>query len=267
MERIVPGLLIAGFWLLLLLFGSIQLFCFIIVPLVLVGANEYVKMADNRRMSLLVRWLLSGVLVLPVVGCCLWPGFTALMAGIVSSFLALTCYFLFCFKSISDSYDLFCRLVFGVIYIGLFSAYLVLIRYLPDGGSWLIIGSAITACSDSGAYFVGRAIGKRKLCPLISPNKTVEGAVGGIVAGTAGAVIFAILLLPSFNLLFLTGAAVLLTIAGIGGDLTESIIKRGTATKDSGRCLAGHGGVLDRVDSLLFVAPILYHFLIIPGIQ
>jgi phosphatidate cytidylyltransferase len=179
----------------------------------------------------------------------------------LASFFALTCYILYRYKDIADSYNLFCRFVFGALYIGVLGAHLVLLRFQPDGGSWLIIASAITACSDSGAYFVGKAMGKKKLCPNISPNKTVEGAVGGVLCGITGAVFFALLLLPTVNWLFLIGAAFFLAIVGIAGDLTESIIKRGTATKDSGHCLAGHGGVLDRVDSLLFVCPSLYYLL------
>ena len=157
-------------------------------------------------------------------------------------------------------------MVFGLFYIGVLGAHLVLLRFVPDGGSWLIIASAITACSDTGAYFVGKAMGKRKLCPNISPNKTIEGAVGGILCGLIGALAVAVLLLPSFNWFFLIAAAVFLGAVGIAGDLTESIIKRGTATKDSGSCLAGHGGILDRVDSLLFVCPVLYYLLVFPVI-
>lgn len=266
MKRIVPGLLIAGFWLLLLLIGSIQLFCFIIVLIVLMAANEYVKMADARNMTLPERWLLNVMLAAPVVVTCLSPETSALLFAILGSFLALTCYFLYRYKNIVDSYNLFCRLVFGELYVGVLGAHLVLLRFVPEGGSWLVIASAITACSDSGAYFIGRAIGKRKLCPNISPNKTVEGAVGGVLSGLLGAVLFAVLLLPTFNWFFLIGAAVFLAIVGIVGDLTESIIKRGTATKDSGSCLAGHGGILDRVDSLLFVCPVLYYLLVFPVI-
>ncbi len=262
MKRIVPGLLIAGFWLLLLLLGSIQLFCFIIVLIVLMATNEYVKMADPRNISLSERWMINIILALPVVVTCLSPNSRTLLPAILTSFLALTCYFLYRYKNIVDSYSLFCRLVFGVIYIGVLGAHLVLLRFIPDGGSWLIIASAITACSDTGAYFVGREIGKRKLCPNISPNKTVEGAVGGVLSGLLGAVIFAVLLLPKFDWFFLIVSAVFLGMVGIIGDLTESIIKRGTATKDSGSCLAGHGGILDRVDSLLFVCPILYYLLV-----
>ncbi len=262
MERIVPGLLIAGLWLLLLFKGSTQLFCLVIIPIVLVAANEYVKMADSRTTPLTERWLLNVFLVAPVIAACLSPKGSLLLPTLLGSFFALTCYFLYRYKNITDSYNLFCRLVFGEVYLGLLGAHVVLLRFLPDGGSWLIIASAITACSDTGAYFVGKAIGNRKLCPNISPNKTIEGAAGGVLCGLLGAVAFAVLLLPSFSWVFLIGAAIFLAGVGIVGDLTESIIKRGTDTKDSGSCLAGHGGILDRVDSLLFVCPILYYLLV-----
>ncbi len=267
MQRIVPGLLIAGLWFLLLLKGSILLYCFTIALIVLAAANEYVKMVDERKTPLIDRWLLNIILAAPVVFTCISPNAGVLLPAIIGSFLALICYFLYRYKDSTDSYNLFCRLVFGEVYIGVLGAHLVLLRFLPDGGSWLMIASAITACSDSGAYFVGKAIGSRKLCPNISPNKTVEGAIGGIVLGLAGAVLFALLFLPEVNLAFLIGAAILLTIVGIVGDLTESIIKRGTATKDSGHCLAGHGGILDRVDSLLLVCPMLYYLLIFPVLR
>ena len=145
-------------------------------------------------------------------------------------------------------------------------AHLILLRHLPDGGIWLIVVSAVTAFSDSGAYFVGRAFGKHKLCPSISPNKTVQGAVGGVGAGLLGAILFAFILLPVVNWPFLVLSAILLGGVGIAGDLTESIVKRGTGTKDSGTCLAGHGGILDRVDSLLFAAPVLYYLIIFSGV-
>jgi phosphatidate cytidylyltransferase len=264
MERIVPGILIAGFWLLLLLKGSIQLYCLVIVLIVLVAANEYVKMADVRTIPSFERWLLNIILSVPVVATSISPHIGVLALSVLAAFLGLTCYLLYRYKDTPDPYNLFCRLVFGEVYVGVLGAHIILLRFLPDGGSWLIIASAITACSDTGAYFVGKAMGKRKLCSNISPNKTIEGAVGGIFLGLLGAVIFALLLLSEINWLFLIGAAILLAVAGIAGDLTESIIKRGTATKDSGRCLAGHGGVLDRVDSLLFVCPILYYLLVWP---
>ena len=264
MNRIVPGVCIAGFWLFLLLKGSPQLFCLVIILIVLVAAGEYVKMADSRQTALPERWLIYFILAAPVMFTCLHPSTVSLLGALLCSFFALTGYIIFRYPHIVDSYNLFCRFGYGILYVGVLGAHLVLLRFLPDGGSWLIIASAITACSDTGAYFVGKSFGKRKLCPHISPNKTVEGAVGGILCGLLGAVFFAALLLPTVNWFFLIGASIFLAGAGIFGDLTESIIKRGTATKDSGSCLAGHGGVLDRVDSLLFVCPMLYYLLIIP---
>lgn len=264
MERIVPGLLIAGFWLLLLLFGSIQLFSIIVCLTVLVAADEYLQMADGRNLPLVERVTLDLVLSLPVIGICIAPGHAMLPGLCVISFGMLTAYFLYRYKTLDSVYNLFCRLIFGIVYIGLLGAHVCLIRVLPDGASWLIIASAITACSDSGAYFVGKRYGRHKLCPNISPNKTVEGAVGGIVSGLVAALIFGSLLLSDFNVAFLICTAIVLSIVGIAGDLTESIVKRGTYTKDSGSILGGHGGVLDRVDSLLFVAPVLYYILLFP---
>lgn len=264
-NRVVPGLLVAGLWLLLLAKGSPGLFCLIVALVVLGAADEYQRMADGRQSPLLDRCLLNICLATPVLATCLIPDLRGLPLALLASYFTLVCYFLYRYKDREDSYDYFCRLAFGVFYIGLLGAHLVLLRFLPEGSSWLIIGTAITAGSDSGAYFIGKAIGRTKLCPNISPNKTVAGAVGGTLSGVAAAVAFAVLLLPAIDWLFLLGAAVVLSLVGIAGDLTESIIKRGTGTKDSGKCLGGHGGILDRVDSLLFVGPVLYYLLVFAG--
>ncbi|MGW8194030.1 MAG: phosphatidate cytidylyltransferase [Desulforhopalus sp.] len=267
MKRIVPGLLIAGFWLLLIVKGPAAVFCLVVIGVALIAADEYEKMADRRDIIALERWLLNAFITLPILVVCLNPGRSIPAFGVVVSLFCLTCYCLYRYKEAEGIYNLFCRLVFGSVYIGLLGAHVVLLRFLPEGGSWLIIASAVTACSDSGAYFVGRRWGKKKLCPVISPNKTREGAVGGIVAGILAAVIAAYLLLPEINWLFVVCVAVVLSVAGIVGDLTESVIKRGTGTKDSGNILAGHGGILDRVDSLLFACPVLYYLLAFPVSQ
>ncbi len=265
-KRVVPGLLIAGLWLLLLAKGSPLLFCLVAVVIVLLAADEYLRMVDSRNASLLERWFLNICLAAPIAIVCLHPERATLSPALLLSFLVIISYILYRYKDIEDKFNFFCHLVFGIFYIGLLGAHLVLLRFLPDGSAWLIVGTAITSGSDSGAYFVGKAIGKRKLCPNVSPNKTVEGAVGGVFAGLAAGVVFAMLFLPSINWPFLLGSSVLLSFVGIVGDLTESIIKRGTGTKDSGKCLAGHGGILDRVDSLLFVGPALYYFLVLTGV-
>ena len=266
MKRIVPGLLLAGFWLLLLLKGSILLFSVVILIVVFAGCDEYVRMVSGKEENGGERYLLDFILAIPVIGVCIFPQVSVLPVFLLISFFVLTGYFIIKYQFLEDSYLYFCRLAFGLIYIGLLGAHIVLLRYLPEGGAWLIIVSTITACSDSGAYFIGRAIGKHKLCPHISPNKTIEGALGGIVAGILGAILFAFLLLPDIYWLFLVFSSLLIAVVGIAGDLTESIVKRGTGTKDSGKCLAGHGGILDRVDSLLFAGPVLYYLIIFLGV-
>ncbi len=265
MKRVVPGLLIAALWLILVLLGPIWLFCLVVVAAVLLAADEYTRMVDGRSPPLPERWAINLLLALPVVVVALFPRPVFLLPALLAAFFALTAYLLYRYRDLADPYGLFVRLVFGLVYIGLLGAHVVLLRFLPEGGPWLIIASAITAASDSGAYFVGRALGRRKLCANISPNKTVEGAAGGVVAGVVATLLFGWLLLPAVSWHFLVPAAIVLALVGIAGDLTESIIKRGTGSKDSGRCLAGHGGILDRADSLLFVTPSLYLLLVLPG--
>ncbi len=112
--------------------------------------------------------------------------------------------------------------------------------------------------TDSGAYFIGRSMGRNKLWPEISPNKTIEGAVGGTVIATVAAVIFHLFLPLDFTWTELIAITVVLSVFGQLGDLAESAFKRHYFVKDSGKILPGHGGILDRIDSLLFVLPLFY---------
>jgi len=137
----------------------------------------------------------------------------------------------------------------------------------PLGARWVLLVLVATWFADSGAYFTGRAIGKTKLAPKISPGKTVEGAVGGLVAAIGGSILVRTLLLP--GQLPLVDAAVVGILGGILGplgDLVESLLKRSFGAKDSGKLLPGHGGMLDRVDALLFVAPAAWAWLSIRGV-
>ena len=146
----------------------------------------------------------------------------------------------------------------GVLYVGLLGQYLVLLRELPNGRDWLLLAIFTTFATDTGAYATGRLVGRHKLAPRLSPSKTVEGALGGLLAGAAGAVALGELLdlgEPAAATLALGGAA---AVAGQLGDLAESLIKRSAGVKDMSSVLPGHGGVLDRLDSLLFVVPLVY---------
>ncbi len=153
----------------------------------------------------------------------------------------------------------------GVLYVVFLGGYLVSMRvgfeYVPGLSSKLLLYFfLVTMGSDVGAYFIGKGIGKHKLIPSISPGKTWEGLIGGILLAIGFAA------LSSFTFFFelpyrvSIPLAVVMALVGVGGDLAESAMKRGAKTKDAANILPGHGGLLDRLDSLLFNAPILYYF-------
>ncbi|MCS5696118.1 phosphatidate cytidylyltransferase [Desulfofundulus thermocisternus] len=146
----------------------------------------------------------------------------------------------------------------AILYTGLF-VYIYLLRLLPDGWVWLTFTLVGTWSSDTVAYFVGKSWGRRQLAPALSPSKTVEGALGSIVGSILAAVAFIIIypFLPR-GLLLLLG--LLLGVAAILGDLVESAFKRQAGVKDAGDIIPGHGGILDRFDSMLFTAPLVYYY-------
>ena len=148
-----------------------------------------------------------------------------------------------------------------LLYVGLLLSTLVLVRDADDGRAWVFLGILATFATDTGAYVVGRAIGRHKLAPSISPSKTREGAVGGWLAGAAAVFALNAALDTDVSTAEVAPLAVLLPIAAQAGDLFESWMKRRMGIKDSSQLLPGHGGLLDRLDSILFVMPLLYVFL------
>ncbi|UTR10836.1 phosphatidate cytidylyltransferase [Evansella sp. LMS18] len=149
-------------------------------------------------------------------------------------------------------------IILAAVYVGLGFNYFIYTRFLEDGLIIIFFILILVWATDSGAYFAGRAFGKRKLWPEISPNKTIEGALGGIALAFAAGIIYS-LFLPIFTSMLTTLLFILVvSTAGQMGDLVESALKRHYAVKDSGQVLPGHGGILDRFDSLIYVMPILY---------
>ena len=152
----------------------------------------------------------------------------------------------------------------GILYIGFLLSYFVGLRGLEDGRNWVFLAIIVTFASDTAAYFVGKALGRHKLAPTISPGKTWEGTIAGFV----GAIVIALLFtLPTpLQLPIGYGQAVLLgflvSLFGQLGDLAESLLKRNTGVKDSGSLLAGHGGFLDRIDSIVFAGVVVYYYVV-----
>jgi phosphatidate cytidylyltransferase len=153
--------------------------------------------------------------------------------------------------------------ILGVLYVALLGTHLVLIRtgFEPALSAHLLsFFFLVLMGSDAGAYYIGRAFGKHKLAPSISPGKTWEGAVGGVAAALAMATLAHFWFFRELPLKWTLPLAFTMSIVGILGDLVESALKRSASAKDAANILPGHGGLLDRLDSLLFNAPLIYYF-------
>ena len=153
--------------------------------------------------------------------------------------------------------------VLGVVYIAFLGGFLISTRVGFDpvlSTKLLLFFFVVIFGSDSGQYFSGKALGKHKLAPAISPGKTVEGAIGGLVAAAGFGALCTLVFFPELPYKFSIPLGVAMAALGMLGDLAESAIKRGAGAKDAASILPGHGGLLDRLDSLLFNAPLLYYF-------
>ncbi|MBI5971402.1 MAG: phosphatidate cytidylyltransferase [Deltaproteobacteria bacterium] len=153
--------------------------------------------------------------------------------------------------------------VLGIVYIAVPVSYLVALRDLPSGGKWIMFLLTVIWLNDTCAFAAGKTLGRIKLCPEISPKKTVEGAVAGLAGGMLAGYAFNFTFNPEpLSVAEILGLSLLIGGVGIIGDLVESLLKRSADVKDSGTLIPGHGGVLDRIDSLIFTIPLLYYYLI-----
>jgi phosphatidate cytidylyltransferase len=179
--------------------------------------------------------------------------------GMFTALLAIPAWYVFRTRTVEDSLPSSAVAVLATTYVGLLGGSLIRLRHdFPEGWKLIFFLLLVVWLGDSGAYYFGKALGKHKLSPVISPKKTVEGMIGGMGVSIVTAIVIHFTFFPSFPLHHAIIAGVILSFAGVVGDLTESMWKRSAAVKDSGSILPGHGGFLDRFDSIFFTAPILY---------
>jgi len=158
--------------------------------------------------------------------------------------------------------------IFGVFYVAWLGSHLILLRELPHlkgldysiGFSFVMVVFVLTWCYDTGAFFVGMQFGKHQIFPKVSPGKTAEGVLGGVIFSIIGSLVVRLTLAPYLSVIHAVGLALISSVVGQLGDLVESMIKRDVKIKDASATIPGHGGVLDRFDSVLFTSPLIYYF-------
>ncbi len=228
------------------------LFFLMVVGFIMVALNEFFSIAENKGLIIHRGFGLCFGALLP------FAAYASLQLPLVLAACVALFIFLFNRRSPDRTITSVAVSVFGIVYVAWFFSYLIKLRLLPNGAEWVFYTILIVKAGDAGAYFVGRKFGKNKLLPLVSPNKSVEGAIGQMVTT---------LLLSVGAIFFIEVAWYHFVLLGIGvgglalfGDLAESLIKRDAGVKDSGQ-MPGLGGMLDVVDSLLFTVPFVYFYL------
>lgn len=244
------------------------LFAMTILILTLLAWHEFYKIMQHKKINIFYRW--GFVINIFILGCA-WLGNSEefLMVVFFSTLLALLRIVTTSSKfTVSDA----AFSILGVSYIGVSFAHLLLLRYtdhslylttswgqISAGAAYLWLAFVGTWASDTFAYFIGTYFGRNKLCPMISPGKTIEGALGGVLGSIIAVSILGTIFKLSIVHSLMMGA--LVGVAAPIGDLAESAIKRFAGVKDSGKILPGHGGILDRFDSILFTVPAIYYYM------
>ena len=294
--RIISGIVGIAIAAVIIQIGNLPFVAFTVL-LSLIGWYEYAKMMKAKGIDIT---FVLGALTLIVMLCCAWLGsIEELMAVLTIGMLLIFLMTVILHGSVRPIDA--CASIAGVLYIGLPFSHLILLRFLDEErldtkvnsisalsnlGDLSVVENAVTSLttfnldigsaliwllfictwsSDTFAYFVGTAIGSHKLASSISPNKTVEGFLGGVLGTTAMAVVVGHILFD-FPLIEMAILGSIMAIVATFGDLVESVMKRFANVKDSGILLPGHGGMLDRFDSIFYTAPFFYYFVIIAGL-
>jgi len=254
LHRVLSALLLIPAFLLIVHAGSPLIFHLLVGLVVILAAWEFAQLCPagaDTRLGLLT-----------AAGAIAWQGSLALGVGAEAVPLGVAALALLRLVSSRAGFrEAAIRgawLLLGAAYAGGFLGTAALLRNLPAGRELIYLLVLTTWAGDSGAYYAGRSFGRRPLAPAISPKKTLEGAAGGLLAAALVALIAGRWFLPGFSGAEAAVLGLLLAVVGTLGDLVESALKRAVGVKDSGALIPGHGGVLDRLDSLMFAGPFLY---------
>lgn len=257
-KRWVTGIVAVPILFAVIYFGTEGLFAGFILLVTAVAVLEYNRLVYGETGVSLQRALLGFGLLAPLAAAA--AGTAALLAVTVLSTLLV--FILTLFDAREGALDLgpVARYVLGYLYLPVLLAHFILLRGGDRGVLWIFFVIVLAFSGDIAAFYVGRTFGRRKLMPRVSPGKTVEGLLGLAAGSVAGCLVYRHFLLPDVPAAHVAVIGLAGGIIGQLGDLFESLIKRASGAKDSGTILPGHGGILDRLDCLLFIVPWVYYY-------
>ncbi|MCP1124735.1 phosphatidate cytidylyltransferase [Bacillus sp. AFS018417] len=257
-QRIITGVIAAALFIPIVFYGGVP-FTILVYALASVGLYELIRM--NKLTIISVPTVLAALLLWTILVPSNVTGVfetIGLTKGDITFVIVLLLLSYTVLSKNTFTFDNAAFLLMATTYVAMGFLYLNETRIA--GIQYVFYALFVIWATDSGAYFIGKAIGKRKLWPEISPNKTIEGSIGGILCGIVVALVYNVFLPVHSNISVLIAVTTAISVFGQIGDLVESAFKRHYGVKDSGTILPGHGGILDRTDSWLFVLPLL-HFL------
>lgn len=258
LKRWITGVVAVPILFLIIFFGTEAFFAAFIIVVILGAVVEYNGMMfrDDQRWE---KW--ENLAIAPIIPLAVYFSDTSAVLATVT-LLVLAVFALFLLRIRNDSFDIspVSKIVLGFMYIPLTLSSFILLRRCEDGIMWIFFVIVLAFSGDIAAYYVGRAFGKRKLLPMVSPGKTVEGMIGLCAGSVLGCVVFQTFFNPALSTLHAVIMGFVGSILGQIGDLCESAIKRSAGVKDSGTLLLGHGGLLDRLDCLIFITPFVYYY-------
>jgi phosphatidate cytidylyltransferase len=257
-KRWITGIIAAPILFLIVWYGSEEVFAALIVLVILAAFYEYSNLVFGSGHSW-EKW--EGMIIAFLVPATAIAGnLQTLMAVVSFSILGVFILFLLRINQTSFNIGPLAKLVMGIMYIPFMLSHIIMMRQAENGIVWIFFILILAFSGDIAAFYIGRAYGKRKLIPLVSPGKTVEGTLGLVVGSTAACILFQSLFFAALPFIHALVLGFFGSIIGQLGDLCESAIKRTSGAKDSGTILMGHGGLLDRLDCLIFIVPFVYYY-------
>jgi phosphatidate cytidylyltransferase len=257
-KRWITGVIAVPLLFGIIVFGGETAFSVLIIFASLTGMHEYNRMAFTK--GLFLEKMETMLIALFILLTAFFANLPLLLA--VLTFAVMTVLILNLLRIRKQGLDMMLagRVILGILYIPLLMAHFILIRRTPSGVLWIFFILVLAFTGDIAAYYIGRRFGKRKLLPEVSPGKTVEGTMGLVAGSIAGCLLFRQFVFPILPVAHAVVLGLVGSVVGQLGDLSESALKRAAGVKDSGTLLPGHGGILDRLDCLMFITPFVFYY-------